>query len=572
MRRSFLAPLAPALLSFLAAPAQADEVDFQTEVWPILESRCFECHGPEKRKGRLQLHERSLVFEREVKAGVVFLAGDPDASPAIQRVVLPEDDPDVMPPDGGKLTDEQIDVLRRWVAEGANWPEGEGGAHGGEEEAGDSLALAALSAEQAAAEETALAALDAAGAHAMRIAQGMVAVEVNLGLLRDRCDDAMAAHLAGLAPSLVWANLGGTAITDAALETLAGCGELRKLNLSRTAVTDAGLAQLSGLQNLAVLNLYGTGIGDAGLAHVRELPALTELYLWQTSVSEEAVAALREARPELYVNTGIELAAVNEDAEVEEEGEAEPELTPVNTTCPLSGQPIDAGQVVVVQGQAVALCCGNCKAKFEAEPEKYLARVEGFVPVDEGEGEGEGDEPESWLEPAADAAPINEECPFSCDFIDPDVKAAVEGHWVGFCTGSCRVLFLQDVERHSRLVREQLDAAHGASESTDAAEGVPGPEPQDEIVDILVEEPNATQDPILEESIVSEEEIELSVEAAISPNCPFSGDPIRADSLTSYQGHVVGFCNPGCRDKFAADPGPYLHLIAEFLPGEGESD
>ena len=32
--------------------------------------------------------------------------------------------------------------------------------------------------------------------------------------------------------------------------------------------------------------------------------------------------------------------------------------------------------------------------------------------------------------------------------------------------------------------------------------------------------------------------------------CPWSGDPVSPDSLTLYRGKVVGFCNPGCRDKF----------------------
>ena len=34
--------------------------------------------------------------------------------------------------------------------------------------------------------------------------------------------------------------------------------------------------------------------------------------------------------------------------------------------------------------------------------------------------------------------------------------------------------------------------------------------------------------------------------------CPWSGKPVSADSLTLYRGQVVGFCNPGCRDKFEA--------------------
>ena len=42
----------------------------------------------------------------------------------------------------------------------------------------------------------------------------------------------------------------------------------------------------------------------------------------------------------------------------------------------------------------------------------------------------------------------------------------------------------------------------------------------------------------------------LTIEDAVNETCPWSGKPIAADSLTIYSGAVVGFCNPGCRDKF----------------------
>ncbi len=42
----------------------------------------------------------------------------------------------------------------------------------------------------------------------------------------------------------------------------------------------------------------------------------------------------------------------------------------------------------------------------------------------------------------------------------------------------------------------------------------------------------------------------LRLEDAVNELCPWSGDPISADSLTLYKGQVVGFCNSGCRDKF----------------------
>ncbi len=42
----------------------------------------------------------------------------------------------------------------------------------------------------------------------------------------------------------------------------------------------------------------------------------------------------------------------------------------------------------------------------------------------------------------------------------------------------------------------------------------------------------------------------LDLADCINEVCPWSGKPVAADSLTLYRGDVVGFCNPGCRDKF----------------------
>ena len=49
-------------------------------------------------------------------------------------------------------------------------------------------------------------------------------------------------------------------------------------------------------------------------------------------------------------------------------------------------------------------------------------------------------------------------------------------------------------------------------------------------------------------------------------DCPWSGKPVSADSLTLYRGKVVGFCNTGCRDKFETATGVFEAAIA----GEGD--
>jgi YHS domain-containing protein len=43
---------------------------------------------------------------------------------------------------------------------------------------------------------------------------------------------------------------------------------------------------------------------------------------------------------------------------------------------------------------------------------------------------------------------------------------------------------------------------------------------------------------------------DLRLEDCVNKVCPWSGDPVSADSLTLYRGKVVGFCNTGCRHKF----------------------
>ena len=47
---------------------------------------------------------------------------------------------------------------------------------------------------------------------------------------------------------------------------------------------------------------------------------------------------------------------------------------------------------------------------------------------------------------------------------------------------------------------------------------------------------------------------DLRLEDCVNDVCPWSGNPVSADSLTLYRGKVVGFCNTGCRDKFEAAP------------------
>ena len=81
---------------------------------------------------------------------------------------------------------------------------------------------------------------------------------------------------------------------------------------------------------------------------------------------------LRTAGPLINLGWDAEKVEPKKDDKQAKAGE------PVNKKCPISGKPIDKGQTFVFKGQTVAFCCGNCKAKFEKEPQKFVAKVDGF--------------------------------------------------------------------------------------------------------------------------------------------------------------------------------------------------
>lgn len=88
---------------------------FEREVLPILRDHCVGCHGPSLDLGGARLDRRGDAMD-------FIEPGDPDGSLLIRR--LTEQDLGILMPPTGRLDEEEIDVLRAWVAAGAEWPEG----------------------------------------------------------------------------------------------------------------------------------------------------------------------------------------------------------------------------------------------------------------------------------------------------------------------------------------------------------------------------------------------------------------------------------------------------------------
>jgi hypothetical protein len=100
-----------------------DEIDFTQDVRPILAENCFACHGPDEgaREARLRLDTKEGLEER-LGSYHLLLAGNPEESELYLRLTEQDVDYRMPPRESGKELDEtQIDVLRRWIEEGAEW-------------------------------------------------------------------------------------------------------------------------------------------------------------------------------------------------------------------------------------------------------------------------------------------------------------------------------------------------------------------------------------------------------------------------------------------------------------------
>ena len=99
-------------------------VDFQRHVRPILADNCFQCHGPDEgtRRARLRLDTEEGAFAPR-PSGVAIAPGAPTSSLLYQRVTNDDDRLRMPPPalSNKTLSDDQIDVLRRWIEQGASW-------------------------------------------------------------------------------------------------------------------------------------------------------------------------------------------------------------------------------------------------------------------------------------------------------------------------------------------------------------------------------------------------------------------------------------------------------------------
>ena len=109
------------LLLTRATAARAEPINFETQIRPLFIKHCGECHGAADQKSGLRVDAKQAAFKGG-DGGPVIVPNKSSDSELLRRVS--SDDPDErMPPEGSGLTHAEIELLRRWIDSGADWPE-----------------------------------------------------------------------------------------------------------------------------------------------------------------------------------------------------------------------------------------------------------------------------------------------------------------------------------------------------------------------------------------------------------------------------------------------------------------
>jgi hypothetical protein len=265
-------------------------VFYNDAVKPVLEARCYSCHGETKQKGRLRLDSPDMITKGG-KNGKVIIPGNPEESELVRRILLPENDEDHMPPKEKKqLTEGEKKLLSLWIESGCNF----------DKKMSDLLNESQLTSITMAANDNAiqlpdvdvpapdkelLAKLTEQGVAITPVAKGSNFLQVNfvsvpnetqslLETLKPVAKNIVILKLyktnvtsPGDYENLVSLNLADTKVGDEIMDRIVSYKNLASLNLSGTKITS--VEKLKSLGKLRYLNIYNTAVKDADLPNVK---------------------------------------------------------------------------------------------------------------------------------------------------------------------------------------------------------------------------------------------------------------------------------------------------------------
>lgn len=292
-----------AIVAAQTDPVGVVQIDFAKQILPILEARCYACHGRGKGKGGVRLDDlKRSTTER--KGEWVVKPGDPSQSLMMRNIQLPADDENAMPPEGDRVPSAEIELIRQWIEQGARGEEGV--SPGAVSDHRWSLPERLLTAEELARIRAATEVLSRLEVRVAPLAQGSPYFEADASGALPPIGDGQLVAFAALADFLVTLNLAHSAVSDSIGGSLVQLRSLRALRLDHTAAGDQVAANLAKMPHLESINFVATPLTDTGLSALVQLKSLRNLYVWSSQTTSGGVSAFRVARPDVKLIDGRE--------------------------------------------------------------------------------------------------------------------------------------------------------------------------------------------------------------------------------------------------------------------------
>ena len=282
-------------------------------VQPIFKSRCYNCHSSKKQKAKLRVDEKEFILKGG-ESGKVIVPGKPEESEMIERLLLPPDNEDHMPPKRRpQLTKEEIKLLHWWVSNGADFNKkvSEFKQTADIKPVLFALETGSSSENKFSNKEKPVPAGDTAVIRSL-ISAGVMIVPISMNsnylsanfITVDSSINLLLKQMEPLKKQLISINVEGEQIDDSSVSIISQYPSLRRVHLTNTRVTDKGLAFLVSLKELHTLNLVGTSVTAKGLLALRELKNLEHLYLNQTPISSVEQVEIKKNFPNTNVDFG----------------------------------------------------------------------------------------------------------------------------------------------------------------------------------------------------------------------------------------------------------------------------
>ncbi len=288
---------------------------FDDVVMAFIDVKCRSCHNQNKMKGGYDMTSYDLLMAGGESQRMGVIAGAPDVSELVKRVLLPADHEDRMPPKGKTpLTESEIEILTGWIKQGASPNQKVG-------EIKDSILIDNIEAY-----------LPELTAHLVKQHQTeqelekietklhALATEIGLEVKRYEGEEGREPFfsismtfppaqitdesLKQLSPYYAYfrkVSIVGSEISDDGLYLVSKMKNLKELYLQKTKISSEGLAYLTKLPELEMINLSYTNIDDPSIIQLASFPSLAKVYLLGNDLSDQVVQATKKANPRIQL-------------------------------------------------------------------------------------------------------------------------------------------------------------------------------------------------------------------------------------------------------------------------------